>query len=181
MLYPELPDGSCFRAQVLHGGGDGGRPHHPGAPRHPSSSELVFIFGWKREVEIGINSQPLRGSRTGPARHSPPPVSSQKCGTCADHRRWGACRGTPAVNRLRLGVELWRRKAKCTCLRPAPLRGSVGLVEPSLMVSAAGLSLLITGAVLRARVVAGVRSDVASPIASFVGVEGVERLRSARG
>jgi hypothetical protein len=51
----------------------------------------------------------------------------------------------------------------------------------SLTVFAAGFSVLISGAVLRVRVVAGIRSDVASPIPSFVRVEVVERLLSALG
>ena len=46
---------------------------------------------------------------------------------------------------------------------------------------AAGFSLLISGAVLRVRVVAGIRNDVASPVPSFVRVEVAERLLSALG
>src|ERR1035441_10166749 len=49
------------------------------------------------------------------------------------------------------------------------------------MVSAAGSSLRISGAVLLARLVAGISSDVASPIPSFVRVEVAERLLSALG
>jgi hypothetical protein len=48
-------------------------------------------------------------------------------------------------------------------------------------VFAAGFSLLISGAVLRVRVVAGIRNDVASPVPSFVRVEVAERLLSALG
>jgi hypothetical protein len=48
-------------------------------------------------------------------------------------------------------------------------------------VFAAGLSLLISGAVLPFRVVAGISNDVALPIPSFVRVEVVERLLSALG
>jgi hypothetical protein len=48
-------------------------------------------------------------------------------------------------------------------------------------VFAAGLSLLISGAVLPLRVVAGIRNDVAFPIPSFVRVEVAERLLSALG
>jgi hypothetical protein len=62
------------------------------------------------------------------------------------------------------------------------LHRSVYFIEPlSLAVSAAGFWLLISGAVLFVRVVAGIRSDVASPIPSFVRVEVVERLLSALG
>jgi hypothetical protein len=46
---------------------------------------------------------------------------------------------------------------------------------------AAGSALLISGAVLLVRVVAGIRSNVASPVPSFVRVEVVERLLSAPG
>jgi hypothetical protein len=48
-------------------------------------------------------------------------------------------------------------------------------------VFAAGFSLLISGAVLLFRVVAGLGSDVASPIPSFVRVEMVEGLLAALG
>jgi len=51
----------------------------------------------------------------------------------------------------------------------------------SLTVSAAGFSLLMSGAVLPARVVAGISNNVASPIPSFVRVEVAERLLSALG
>jgi hypothetical protein len=54
-------------------------------------------------------------------------------------------------------------------------------VNPSLTVFAAGLSLLISGAVLLVRVVAGISNDVASPVPSFVRVEVVERLLSVLG
>ena len=51
----------------------------------------------------------------------------------------------------------------------------------SLAVTAAGSGLLMSGAVLRVRVVAGISNDVASPVPSFVRLEVAERLRSARG
>jgi hypothetical protein len=54
-------------------------------------------------------------------------------------------------------------------------------LNPALTVFAAGFSLLISGAVLRVRVVAGIRNDVASPVPSFVRVEVAERLLSALG
>jgi len=54
-------------------------------------------------------------------------------------------------------------------------------LNPALTVFAAGFSLLISGAVLLVRVVAGIRNDVASPVPSFVRVEVAERLLSALG
>jgi hypothetical protein len=48
-------------------------------------------------------------------------------------------------------------------------------------VFAAGFSLLISSAVLLARLVAGIRNDVASPVPSFIRVKVVERLLSALG
>jgi hypothetical protein len=50
----------------------------------------------------------------------------------------------------------------------------------SLTVFAAG-ALLISGAMFLVRVVAGMRNDVAFPVASFVRLEVAERLSSARG
>ena len=66
----------------------------------------------------------------------------------------------------------------CPVCSPCPLclRGEI----ISLTVFAA-MSLLIPRAVLLVRVVAGVRSDVASPVPSFVRVEVIERLLSALG
>jgi hypothetical protein len=48
-------------------------------------------------------------------------------------------------------------------------------------VLAAGFSLLISGAALPFRVVAGIRNDVAFSVPSFVRVEVAERLLSALG
>jgi hypothetical protein len=57
--------------------------------------------------------------------------------------------------------------------------GRIPAADHSLTVFAAGSSLLISGAALRVRVVAGIRNDVAAPIAGFVRLEVAERLRSA--
>ena len=37
--HRHVPGGTFLRAELLHGAGKGNRQHHPGATRHPSSSE----------------------------------------------------------------------------------------------------------------------------------------------